>query len=496
MNHSRWALRYAALAAAGLTAVAALPGGPAAAKITPAGPAIKLVTAQRSIDVPRFGKFVFLDAGVYVVAMHSALQFDVQRASYTKAITATQIIDGPSGQITKRPVPRKWFDGWFGLSRFLRITIRNTAGKKVGSGLTTFCPGDFSQQRSGPNAPPRSPFPFGCSGNPFQLSTVWGLQRGWGADAASGRFQLRLGTYKVTVHVTTYWQRFLHVSPKAATATVTIHVVKGGRCRFICKPVPAGHRTTHSGPLSSHPANVPVLNNPPASVLPDLTPVPSWGINVIHLKRKNPTPEAVAFGATVWVGGHARLDVEGFRSNGSPTMKAWQYFYKHGRVVGRTRAGTMGFDGKPGHTHWHFEQFARYRLLNASKSLALRSRKVGFCIAPTDSIDLAIPNATWQPGFLGFGGECGAPSALWVREELPLGWGDTYFQFLSGQSFNITNLPNGVYYIEIIANPHRVLHESNYNNNVSLRKIILGGTPGNRTVKVPAFHGIDPENMH
>jgi hypothetical protein len=52
-----------------------------------------------------------------------------------------------------------------------------------------------------------------------------------------------------------------------------------------------------------------------------------------------------------------------------------------------------------------------------------------------------------------------------------------------------------VYYIEIIANPNKVLHETNYHNDVSLRKIILGGTPGHRTVKVPAIHGIDPEHM-
>jgi len=39
----------------------------------------------------------------------------------------------------------------------------------------------------------------------------------------------------------------------------------------------------------------------------------------------------------------------------------------------------------------------------------------------------------------------------------------------------------------------RVLHESNVNNDVSLRRVILGGTPGHRTVRVPAWHGIDPE---
>jgi len=493
MNHSRWALRYAALAAAGLTAVTALPGGPAAAQSTPVGPTVKLITAQRFVKVPKFGKFAYLDPGIYVVAVGSALQFDVQRASYATAIKAAQIIRGTNGQVTQRPVPNRWFDKWFGLRDFLRITIKNSAGKIVGNQLTTFCPGGFNQQRSGPNSPPRSPFPFGCGGNPFEFGTVWGLQRGWGADAAAGRFRLGLGTYKVAAHVTSYWQRFLHVTPKAATATVTIRVVKAGRCKTFCPPTRPGHRTAPSGPLPSEPANVPVLNNPPTSVLPDLSPLPSWGINLFG--RRNSVTQRLAFGATVWIGGHARLDVEGFRSDGAPVMKAYQYFYKNGRVVGRARAGTMGFDSKNSHNHWHFEQFAQYRLLNANKTLALRSRKVGFCIAPTDAINLVLPHAMWQPAFTGFGSDCGSPSALWVREELPLGWGDTYFQFVAGQSFNITNLPNGVYYIEIIANPRRVLHESNYKNNISLRKIVLGGTLGARTVKVPAVHGIDPEHM-
>jgi hypothetical protein len=177
-------------------------------------------------------------------------------------------------------------------------------------------------------------------------------------------------------------------------------------------------------------------------------------------------------------------------------MNAWQYFWKNGRIIGRARAGTMGFSDKPGHTHWHFRQFAQYRLLDKSKTSIVRSRKVGFCIAPTDPVSLLLRHALWQPAFTGFfSGTCGSQTALSVQEMMPIGWGDTYEQFLPGQAFNITKLPNGTYYIEIIANPHKVLHETNYRNNVSLRKIILGGTAGHRTVKVPAVHGIDPENM-
>jgi hypothetical protein len=192
----------------------------------------------------------------------------------------------------------------------------------------------------------------------------------------------------------------------------------------------------------------------------------------------------------VWIGGNAPLDVEGFRSDGSPVMPAYQYFWHNGRVVGRARVGTMGFSG---YNHWHFQQFANYRLLNAGRSLALRSHKEGFCIAPTDPVNLVLPHAAWQPEYTGLSGACGSPTALWVQEYLPLGWGDTYFQTVPGQAFDISNLPDGRYYIEIIANPEGVLHEADTRNDISLREVILGGTPGHRTVRVPAVHGIDPE---
>ena len=221
-------------------------------------------------------------------------------------------------------------------------------------------------------------------------------------------------------------------------------------------------------------------------------PLPSWGIRTRHDRRSG--LDLLTFGATVWVGGNSPLDVEGFRSNGSPVMKAYQYFWRNGHVIGRARAGTMGFDSKPGHNHWHFEQFARYTLLDSAKNLAVRSHKVGFCITPSDPVNLLAPHAVWQPPSIGFGDfTCGSPTALWVQEMMPVGWGDTYLQSIAGQAFNITRVPNGTYYLEITANPQHVLYESNTHNDISLRKVTLGGAPGHRTVKVPAWHGIDPE---
>jgi hypothetical protein len=60
-----------------------------------------------------------------------------------------------------------------------------------------------------------------------------------------------------------------------------------------------------------------------------------------------------------------------------------------------------------------------------------------------------------------------------------------------GQSFEVTDLPNGTYFIETPANPDNKLAELNTRNNSSLRKIVLGGTPEKRTLRVPAVHGIE-----
>ena len=117
--------------------------------------------------------------------------------------------------------------------------------------------------------------------------------------------------------------------------------------------------------------------------------------------------------------------------------------------------------------------------------------KEAFCLAPTDSIDLTVRGANWKPGSTGLATACGGDLSLAIRETLDVGWGDTYTQSLPGQSFDLTGLRNGTYYIEITANPDGRLYERSRANNVSLRKVILGGLSGARTVRVPPHEGID-----
>lgn len=472
--------------------------GPLAAGSGPltAGPSIKLIAAQRSIVISSSGGFAALDPGIWVASEGSAFEFKVLRSSYTQPLTITQLIHLPSGKVLRRPLPGSVLESIpLGLLDFLNLTVRNTAGKKVGSSKVLFCPNSTNPEQATPGAPPSSPYPAVCVADPFPKGMVWGIQKDWAVDPMTAYgpplFPLSPGNYKVTESISPTYRRMFDINDKDASASVHIRVVPGtgGPAR----PVPrlsARGTATASAAMPAPMSSVPFLRHPPRAVLPDLVAMPSWGISTSHTKTGQ---DLLDFGATVWIGGRSRLDVVGFRSHASSIMHAYQYFWRNGHIVGRVPAGTMTFDNKKGHHHWHFEQFAAYRLLDSVKKLAVRSHKVGFCITPTDPVDLVLPHAVWRPASVGLEGACGVPTSLSVQEMLPLGWGDTYFQTVAGQSFGITSLPNGTYYIEIIANPLRLLHETTTRNDISLRKVILGGTPGHRTVRVPAWHGLDPE---
>ena len=218
-----------------------------------------------------------------------------------------------------------------------------------------------------------------------------------------------------------------------------------------------------------------------AAGLPDLVALPAH--NISAYRDQDVKRDVISFGATVWNRGPGPLVVEGFRRPGRELMDAYQYLYDGGRRVGKVDAGTLEYDTRDDHHHWHFTDFARYRLVDHDKRGVRRSRKEAFCLAPTDAIDLTLPTANWRPGATGLTTACGGAESIWIREILDVGWGDTYHQSLAGQSFDITELDNGVYFVEVATNPVNNLRERTRANNVAYTRIRLGGTPGERTVE-------------
>ena len=99
---------------------------------------IRLEAAQHSVTVHSTKGTVHMDPGIWLSSLGSALQFDVQRASYTKPVTLMQVIHTGPGSARKRPLPATLLDGWNGLKHFIQMTVRNATGTVVASPWLTF----------------------------------------------------------------------------------------------------------------------------------------------------------------------------------------------------------------------------------------------------------------------------------------------------------------------------------------------------------------------
>jgi len=116
------------------------------------------------------------------------------------------------------------------------------------------------------------------------------------------------------------------------------------------------------------------------------------------------------------------------------------------------------------------------------EAVVVSTARTGLAKSFRGSFNLTRPGAMWNPDSLGLFSNCPSSQSLWLRESLPVGWGDTYVQAAGGQAFNITSAPNGIYLLRVQTNPHGVIREVTRSNDASYLKITLGGTPGARTV--------------
>ena len=211
-----------------------------------------------------------------------------------------------------------------------------------------------------------------------------------------------------------------------------------------------------------------------------------WNLETFNRRGR----DFLAFAATPWNAGPAPLVVEGFRRPGEELMDAYQYFRDaDGLVVGRAPVEAT---------------CATTRIRPTTTALPpVRAVHPARCRRPRGR---AQPKAGLLPGSHrrhrphGRARELGTGSRPLDRLRRPrralgaggrqAGWGDTYFQFVPGQSFNITSLPNGWYRPDHV-NPLGSLYETDMSNNVESRLLHLGGRPGARRVLVAPWHGID-----
>ncbi len=466
---------------------------------------LTLTTPNHNVKLTIYGSgeegWTEFNSGIYLRSPRDQFEIDVRRADARKPLTATV----RSGNSSWR-IPTSLLRGWQGLKDAFVFTWHSPTGALIGRSRMDWCPNDGMESRLRPDAAVTSVFTSGCGTNPFTKGQRWGIDRGWARQIAAYNVpvpaKLPDGRVTLDVAVRPAVARALGIAEKARAIHLNVrvkHVTEtvppDADTGAVGRPARGPHndssssRTTAPAAPTASSGIAARMGVVPRSALPDLIALPAWGISTHHGRKL----DLLDFAATVYNGGSGPMAVDGFRRGSKQVMDAYQLFYRGDQQVGSARVGSMEYDNRPSHQHWHFRDFAVYDLVNKAHKRLRTSGKEAFCLAPTDSIDMLVPGAPADPGNGDLSTACGDLTSIWVREVLASGWGDTYTQQRAGQSINITGLPNGTYWLRVTANPGRRLHEVTRRNNVAYRKVILGGTPGNRTVKVPAYGRINSE---
>lgn len=135
------------------------------------------------------------------------------------------------------------------------------------------------------------------------------------------------------------------------------------------------------------------------------------------------------------------------------------------------------------HDHIHFEEFAEFRLRAVTADggvggIVADGDKVSFCLLDVERYGT---QGTDIPHYL----SCGQVQGISV------GWADVYDRGLPGQSIEITNVPDGEYWLEVVADPFNRIIESDETNNVTRIKINLERPIDNNPIPPDTFEHND-----
>ena len=124
----------------------------------------------------------------------------------------------------------------------------------------------------------------------------------------------------------------------------------------------------------------------------------------------------------------------------------------------------------PGHNHIHIEDWAQFRIREITSGdgvgdIIAEGNKTSFCILDLGVYDRNIP------GFDARGQFRSCSSRI---QGLSVGWIDVYDKSLEGQSIDITDVPDGHYWLEAVVDPENHFTELNEDNNVERLRITIG----------------------
>jgi hypothetical protein len=127
-------------------------------------------------------------------------------------------------------------------------------------------------------------------------------------------------------------------------------------------------------------------------------------------------------------------------------------------------AGCFRYDAK--HGHWHFGDFAIFRLLDPrSGDVVAAHHKVGFCLVDDFATYPNLPGAPGRPRYV----RCTQDAT----QGISIGWTDIYSATLPSQWIDVSSVPSGRYCLAVTVDPANRLQESDDTNNTASRLIRL-----------------------
>lgn len=167
--------------------------------------------------------------------------------------------------------------------------------------------------------------------------------------------------------------------------------------------------------------------------------------------------------------GAGHLELRGGATLPNGNQEVFQRIYNDDGTFSDRLAGEFTYH--PGHGHIHFDGYAEYALKVRTAgggvgNTVATGGKISFCIIDITKYN---PNA----GASRYSG-CGQIQGVTA------GWSDVYTRSLPDQYINISNVPDGDYWLEVTIDPDHQLLEADPNNNTALVPVTLnrGGSAG------------------
>jgi hypothetical protein len=131
------------------------------------------------------------------------------------------------------------------------------------------------------------------------------------------------------------------------------------------------------------------------------------------------------------------------------------------------------FTYHPTHGHIHFDDMAwgQLRIRTPGDGLGdvvAVGPKTSFCLIDINHFNPSLPGSPAS----GVYNSCNP-----VYQGISVGWNDVYGSGLDGQSINVSGIPNGNYWLEVVADPLNHIQETNETNNITRIPISLTSLP-------------------